>query len=185
MSICVDILYLPLLFFHVTETKYKKVIRLVWRNYPTTWSGQALRKLIPSLTFLVAGGVVFIHPSGFLEISPKRPELRCWNFLNFPKTKLGTFSENFKSIPLPGAALQGIGNWKVLFVKRCIWTRCWCIITVYISFANSDWHVSCDNICTVIVHLLVTRFATIGGSRRQKGGYMLKCLYRTIWWAVW
>ena len=49
-------------------------------------------------------GVVFIHPSGFSGISPKRLELRGCNFLTFPKTKLGVFPENFKSISLPGAA---------------------------------------------------------------------------------
>ena len=53
------------------------------------------------LTLLVAGGGV--HPPlrffGDISVTAGATMLK---FSDFPKTKLGTFSENFKSITLPG-----------------------------------------------------------------------------------
>ena len=61
------------------------------------------------LTLLVAGGVAFIHLSGFSEISPKRLELGSRNFLTFPKTNLGILPENFKLLAATGT-VPGHGN---------------------------------------------------------------------------
>ena len=71
--------------FHQNRTRNKEVIAILVLN---PISGR---------------GVVFIHPSGFFgDISETAGATKLKFSDTFPKTKLGIFPDNFKSITLPG-----------------------------------------------------------------------------------
>ena len=111
-------------------------------------------------------GVVFIHPSGFSGISPKPLKLRCWNFLTFPKTKLGTFPENFKFITLPGAAPE---HWELGGpIREASHLGEDHDAAPVLRTANERDHVITYTklLCILFWHV----FAIIGGSRRPKRG---------------
>ena len=108
------------------------------QNYKQTFRPQGAfisvsRYIAKYLTLLVEAGVVFIHPSGFSQISPKRFELGSWHFLTFTKTNLDIFPENSKLIAAPGA-VPGHGNLGGDIRKVSVWAN------IVISIEHNSLH---------------------------------------------
>ena len=102
--------------FYGIHTKKNATIEETRTLYSTTV------KIIYLVSPISGRGVVFIHPSGFSCISPKRFELGSWNFLTFPKTNLGILPENVKLIAAPGA-VPGHGNSGGDIRKVSVWAN--------------------------------------------------------------